>query len=302
MKRALFGAAGLIAAVAAATAAKADTFFLNYEAPGVQNTTATFSVSGVETFNSQPTGVGAGFTTDYGTGGTITGSYSGVNGVQINPADVYGGAGGAGNYIVAFSNTPYTLTLTADPIKDPQGINYFGYWLSALDAGNQVAFYKDGVEVGALTPADVVAKLGPSGPYYGNANPPFAGDDSGEPYAFINFYDLNGTFDQVVFTENPAGGGYESDNHTVGFFTHVGGVPEPSTWAMMLLGFAGLGFPSYRSSRRAISATAQSPSSGGPSGDRAALLFRGGRPRVVCERVLHSSRACSTVLARSPNC
>jgi hypothetical protein len=28
-------------------------------------------------------------------------------------------------------------------------------------------------------------------------------------------------------------------------------VPEPSTWAMMLLGFAGLGFAGYRSSRRA---------------------------------------------------
>ena len=150
----------MIAATAVSTAAKADNFVLNYEAPGVQNTTATFSVSGVETFNDQPTGVGPGFTTDYGTGGAITGSYSGANGVQINPADVYGGAGGTGNYIVAFGNTPYTLTLTADPMKDPQGINYFGFWLSALDAGNQVAFFKSGVEVGALTPANVIAKLG----------------------------------------------------------------------------------------------------------------------------------------------
>ena len=30
-----------------------------------------------------------------------------------------------------------------------------------------------------------------------------------------------------------------------------GSVPEPSTWAMMLLGFAGLGFLSYRQSRKA---------------------------------------------------
>jgi PEP-CTERM motif len=256
MKKALLGAAALIAALTVGTAAKADTFMLNYEASGVQNTTATFSVSGVETFNSQSTGVGSGFTTDYGTGGAITGTYSGVNGVQINPADVYGGAEGTGNYIVAFGNTPYTLSLTADPIKDPQGINYFGYWLSALDAGNQVVFLKNGSEVGALTPADVIAKLGTNGPYYGNPNAPFQGGDSGEPYAFINFYDLNGTFDQVVFTESPAVGGYESDNHTVGFFTHVGGVPEPSTWAMLLLGFAGLGIASYRSSRQRASATA----------------------------------------------
>ena len=27
-------------------------------------------------------------------------------------------------------------------------------------------------------------------------------------------------------------------------------IPEPSTWAMMLLGFAGLGFAGYRASRK----------------------------------------------------
>jgi PEP-CTERM motif len=32
--------------------------------------------------------------------------------------------------------------------------------------------------------------------------------------------------------------------------TGVSSVPEPSTWAMILVGFAGLGFVSYRASRR----------------------------------------------------
>jgi hypothetical protein len=37
-----------------------------------------------------------------------------------------------------------------------------------------------------------------------------------------------------------------------GFDLAVGGaVPETSTWAMMLIGFAGLGFAGYRSSRAA---------------------------------------------------
>jgi PEP-CTERM motif len=36
----------------------------------------------------------------------------------------------------------------------------------------------------------------------------------------------------------------------------TGGVPEPATWAMMALGFAGIGFAGYRTSRRrAVSAT-----------------------------------------------
>ena len=30
-------------------------------------------------------------------------------------------------------------------------------------------------------------------------------------------------------------------------------IPEPSTWAMMLLGFAGLGFAGYRKTRKAVS-------------------------------------------------
>jgi PEP-CTERM motif len=32
------------------------------------------------------------------------------------------------------------------------------------------------------------------------------------------------------------------------------GVPEPSTWAMMILGFAGLGFMAYRKNRMALNA------------------------------------------------
>ena len=33
----------------------------------------------------------------------------------------------------------------------------------------------------------------------------------------------------------------------------IGSVPEPSTWAMMLLGFVGLGFAGYRKARSAVS-------------------------------------------------
>jgi PEP-CTERM motif len=38
-------------------------------------------------------------------------------------------------------------------------------------------------------------------------------------------------------------------------FEATGGVPEPSTWAMMVLGFAGLGFAGYRRAARARRAT-----------------------------------------------
>jgi hypothetical protein len=42
------------------------------------------------------------------------------------------------------------------------------------------------------------------------------------------------------------GSGADDDSLTV----NIGEVPEPSTWAMLLLGFAGLGFASSWSSRR----------------------------------------------------
>ena len=42
-----------------------------------------------------------------------------------------------------------------------------------------------------------------------------------------------------------------ASNYSITYSPEVyGAVPEPSTWAMMLLGFAGLGFAGYRASRR----------------------------------------------------
>ena len=38
---------------------------------------------------------------------------------------------------------------------------------------------------------------------------------------------------------------------TIAFEVKGAGVPEPSTWAMLLLGFAGLGFAGYRKTKGA---------------------------------------------------
>ncbi|MEH2269023.1 MAG: PEP-CTERM sorting domain-containing protein, partial [Nostoc sp.] len=72
----------------------------------------------------------------------------------------------------------------------------------------------------------------------------FKNQNTGEPYAFINFYDVGGTFDQVQFT-NVGGSGFESDNHTVatGYKSITGdvvtqAVPESSS----VLGVFAIGF------------------------------------------------------------
>ena len=210
------GASGVIlaATLMAASAGRADTFDLNYESPGVVNSTATFSEVGVETFDSLKTGMNSSFTANFGNTG-ITGTYSGPKGVQINKADQYGGAGGAGDYAVAFGSDPYTLTLN-------QSVNYFGYDLSALDPGNIVTFYNNGVEVGQIAPGQISSVESLNKAYYGNPSANFKGQDAGEGFAFINFYDTTGSFNEIAFSEAPTfGGGYESDNQTVGIFTKM---------------------------------------------------------------------------------
>ena len=249
--------AATIAALATAGAASAVLpFDVRYEseAVGIQNTTATFSVGGVETFETIPLGTGQNFTTDFGTSGAITGKYSNV---QVNDADQYGGAGGTGKYAVTFTrNGDYTLDLSSTITG---GVNYFGYWLSALDAGNQVTFYSHGTKLFTFAPSDVIAAVNSHADhasYYGNPNAAFKGQDGGEPFIFLDFFSNDRPFDKVVFSEVNSGGGYESDNHTVGHFltkgtgTSVpispgsfptGAVPEPATWAMMLAGFGLVG-------------------------------------------------------------
>lgn len=219
------------------------------EAPGVQNSTAGFDYVGVETFDSRPISLGNSFSTDFGTDGVIQAHYSSV---QVNAADVFGGAGGTGRYAVAFGDTPYEVTFSQ---TGEQGLTYFGYWLSALDAGNKVDFFDGDTLVFTYTPDDVLAAVSNKPGYYGNPNAPFAGLNPLQPYVFVNLYFTGGTtFDKLRFFEQPSVGGYESDNHTVGFYNEIGGnpIPEPETWAMFVTGFGMMGFAQRR--RRAARA------------------------------------------------
>jgi hypothetical protein len=93
------------------------------------------------------------------------------------------------------------------------------------------------------------------------------GDYIGADGEMFGFLDNGGKFSTI----NPPGATSSTANgindlgHIVGFYTAADGntigfvtgrtigatIPEPSTWAMMLLGFAGLGFLGYRQTRRA---------------------------------------------------
>jgi hypothetical protein len=69
-------------------------------------------------------------------------------------------------------------------------------------------------------------------------------------------YDPTDADQTQTFVSDPGGDLLEASISNVAITVAVTpppAVPEPSTWAMMLLGFAGLGFFSYRSGRRAAS-------------------------------------------------
>jgi hypothetical protein len=73
---------------------------------------------------------------------------------------------------------------------------------------------------------------------------------SGDPLSDTSTYD-NATFASLGATPGTYTWTWGSGAHADSFTLQIGAaaVPEPSTWAMMLLGFAGLGFAGHRKAR-----------------------------------------------------
>lgn len=248
MKATYLGSIARIAAIGAVTLfsltptnALADSFTVTYLGAGVQTPSAS-TTTNYETFDA---GLGAGNTTTFN-GSGITGTYSGA--FAILAADEYGGAGGTGNFISTTTSNvnpaSYTLTLS-------QNVNYFGFWFSALDNGNELTFEENGVAVYSFSPTNystLVGSCSGANAFCGNPNSSFLGDDGGQLYAYLNFLDTTGSFNSIVFTENPAVGQFESDNQAVANVDSIPGTPltptpEPSSFVLLgtgLLGAAGV--------------------------------------------------------------
>jgi fibronectin-binding autotransporter adhesin len=143
-------------------------------------------------------------------------------------------AGDTTNYMSILGGKSETLTFSGTQ-------NKFGLYWGSIDSYNSVAFYLGNSATPFLTlfgnTLNAVPALG------------FNGDQSGAlTNAYVTFTGLS--FDKIVLASS--GNSFEFDNISYG---NVGPVPEPSTWAMMLLGFAGLGYV-YRRRRSRLAVTA----------------------------------------------
>jgi len=221
----------LLLSLAAIHSASAAILFTS-EAAGLQQTTLSDTLT--ESFNLLPAGA-------LGAYNSTIGQYS--QGAIISDPNAWGGANQT-RYIAvgAQSNTTsYTLDFAND-------LTYFGLNWQADDAKNELRFYNNGLLVQAFNTDTVFAAL--SAAYNGNPN---NGQNQGEKYAFFNFYATEGTtFNQVMFYNDGASTGFETDNHTILkpsdpiSATEETQTPEPATMALVGAAIIAIGYKRRR--------------------------------------------------------
>jgi hypothetical protein len=179
-------------------------------------------------------------TVDDGTtvaGNGIFSAQPGVTTIDFNNGSSPGFSGGAvvsgstgGIFATPFDDSTKYFTVgspghssSSTSFSTGTGLTYFGFYWGSVDNYNTIAFLdKDGNTIESFI-----------GPVPNNGNQGVGGS------RWVEFAATGGTFQSIVLTSNtPA---LELDN-----VAYVAAVPEPSTWAMMILGFMGVGFMAYR--------------------------------------------------------
>jgi hypothetical protein len=141
-------------------------------------------------------------------------------------------AGDATNYMSILGGKSETLTFSGAQ-------NSFGLYWGSIDSYNSIAFFSGGNITPFLTlfgnTLSAVPALGSNGNQFGPLT-----------NAYVTFTGLS--FDKIVLASSA--NSFEFDNISYsGLNNSIAPVPEPSTWAMMILGFTGIGFLAYRRKR-----------------------------------------------------
>lgn len=112
-----------------------------------------------------------------------------------------------------------------------------GVYIGSLDAENSLVLHTTSGDV-TFTGSELAALPGAGLP--GNGDPTIEGFVSNGRFTFV---DSSANIWAVTVSEAAS---VKSNSFEIAQITTSGAIPEPSTWAMMLLGFAGLGLVGYR--------------------------------------------------------
>ena len=157
-----------------------------------------------------------------------------------------GGQGSLGLYASPFGDTTNYMAVLGGGSEEIaySGFNTsFGLYWGSVDTYNSLAFYSGSVLVATITGADLpLSANGGQTDYASNA------------YVWITALPQ---FDRVFAASSS--NAFEFDNVVAA--RRAGPrvsapVPEPSTWALLLIGFAGLGYAAFRQSKMPISVVA----------------------------------------------
>ena len=116
----------------------------------------------------------------------------------------------------------------------------FGLYWGSLDSYNSIAFYNNGDLVATVSGADMPSPTVANG---GQSDP------LSNRYVLITSLP---SFNEAILSSSA--NSFEFDNVVAGLprtSANIAAAPEPATWAMMLLGFLGLGFVGGRAHARA---------------------------------------------------
>jgi Carbohydrate binding domain/PEP-CTERM motif len=120
---------------------------------------------------------------------------------------------------------------------------------TAAGATYQASFWFGAVALAGYTPSITADIFGNNGLTLLATNSYSIAGNNGTQYQFKQFtFVANGLHSTIRFTDASSVNSDPADGllDTVSVTQIAGAVPEPSTWAMMLLGFAGVGFMAYR--------------------------------------------------------
>lgn len=128
-------------------------------------------------------------------------------------------------------SNPTTETITFAPLTT---YSSFGLYWGSIDTYNKIEFYLGNIQVAGASLSGNSGALGLVS--FGDQ---FAANSN-------KYVTISGvTFDKIVLSST--GNSFEFDNLQFGSPGQINpSVPEASTWAMMILGFLGVGFVSYR--------------------------------------------------------